>query len=108
MDDLEAFAATMTLSQLDRPACPLLVVHGENVHLVDESQIAAMQACADDLLKVWGLDPDKHKAMSAPAVPNPELMVTFTGLCEIAATPLRRAEMLMLACWWSGVMFTTP
>ncbi len=33
--------------------------------------IAAMQACADDLLKVWGLDPDKHKTMTAPAVPVP-------------------------------------
>lgn len=33
--------------------------------------IAAMQACADDLLKVWGLDPDKHKAMTAPAMLNP-------------------------------------
>lgn len=28
--------------------------------------VVAMQACADDLLKVWGLDPEKHKTMSAP------------------------------------------
>lgn len=33
--------------------------------------IAAMQACADDLLKVWGLDPEKHKTMTAAAVLNP-------------------------------------
>jgi len=33
--------------------------------------IAAMQACADDLLKVWGLDPDKHKTMTAAARLNP-------------------------------------
>ena len=33
--------------------------------------IVAMQACADDLLKVWGLDPDKHKTMTAPAILNP-------------------------------------
>ncbi len=36
--------------------------------------VAAMQACADDLLKVWGLDPEKHKTMTAPAalVPDPK------------------------------------
>jgi hypothetical protein len=34
--------------------------------------IAAMQACADDLLKVWGLDPDKHKTMTTAAVLNPD------------------------------------
>jgi hypothetical protein len=33
--------------------------------------MTAMQNCADDLLKVWGLDPDKHKTMSASAVLNP-------------------------------------
>ncbi len=36
--------------------------------------VAALQACADDLLKVWGLDAEKHQAMTAPAmmVPNPD------------------------------------
>ena len=33
--------------------------------------VGALQACADDLLKVWGLDPEKHKAMTAPAILNP-------------------------------------
>ena len=33
--------------------------------------IATMQACADDLLKVWGLDVDKHKALSTPVMPIP-------------------------------------
>lgn len=36
--------------------------------------VAALQTCVDDLLKVWGLDPEKHKTMSMPAImnPNPE------------------------------------
>lgn len=33
--------------------------------------VATMQACADDLLKVWGLDPEKHKAMTAIPVLAP-------------------------------------
>ncbi|MBO9517959.1 MAG: hypothetical protein J7493_07810 [Porphyrobacter sp.] len=33
--------------------------------------MAAMQTCADDLLKVWGLDPEKHKTMIAPVALNP-------------------------------------
>ena len=33
--------------------------------------IAAMQACADDLLTVWELDPDKHRTMTAAAILNP-------------------------------------
>jgi hypothetical protein len=33
--------------------------------------IAALQACADDLLQVWGLDPAKHKTLTAPAIPIP-------------------------------------
>jgi hypothetical protein len=33
--------------------------------------IAALQACADDLLAFWGLDPDKHKTMTAPVALNP-------------------------------------
>lgn len=33
--------------------------------------VEVMQACADDLLKVWGLDVDKHKTMTAGPVPNP-------------------------------------
>lgn len=34
--------------------------------------VAALQACADDLLKVWGLDPEKHKTLTAAAVLNPD------------------------------------
>ncbi len=39
-----------------------------------KAPIAAMQDCADGLLKVWGLDIDKHKAMTALPVmtPNPD------------------------------------
>jgi hypothetical protein len=33
--------------------------------------VEVMQACADDLLVVWGLDVDKHKTMSAAPIPNP-------------------------------------
>lgn len=30
----------------------------------------ALQACADDLLTSWGLDAEKHKALSRPAMPS--------------------------------------
>jgi hypothetical protein len=33
--------------------------------------VEVMQACADDLLVVWGLDVEKHKTMTAGPVPNP-------------------------------------
>jgi len=33
--------------------------------------IEALQACADDLLTVWGLDAEKHKTMTAAPVMNP-------------------------------------
>jgi hypothetical protein len=33
--------------------------------------IIALQACADDLLKFWGLDVDKHRTMTALPFPNP-------------------------------------
>lgn len=33
--------------------------------------IGALQACTDDLVKSWGLDAEKHKAMSMPAMMNP-------------------------------------
>jgi hypothetical protein len=33
--------------------------------------IGALQACADDLLTVWGLDAEKHKTMTAAAMLNP-------------------------------------
>lgn len=35
-----------------------------------KAPIAAMQACADDLLTVWGLDAGKHKTLTVPVVPN--------------------------------------
>lgn len=34
--------------------------------------IQALQTCADDLLKVWGLDPAKHQTMTRPAQPSTE------------------------------------
>ncbi len=33
--------------------------------------VEALQACADDLLTVWGLDAEKHKTMTAMVVLNP-------------------------------------
>jgi len=33
--------------------------------------IEALQACADDLLTVWGLDAEKHKTMTVPPIMNP-------------------------------------
>lgn len=38
-----------------------------------DSVIAALQTCTDDLITTWGLDAQKHKAMTAPAIlaPNP-------------------------------------
>jgi hypothetical protein len=36
-----------------------------------KAPIAALQACADDLLAEWGLDPAKHKTMTAPAMLAP-------------------------------------
>ena len=33
--------------------------------------VEALQVCADDLLGVWGLDAEKHKTMTAPAMLNP-------------------------------------
>ena len=33
--------------------------------------VAALQACADDLLAVWGLDAEKHKTMTALPIMNP-------------------------------------
>jgi hypothetical protein len=36
-----------------------------------KAPITALQACADDLLSEWGLDPAKHKTMTAPAMLAP-------------------------------------
>ena len=33
--------------------------------------VEVMQACADDLLVVWGLDVEKHKTLTATPIPNP-------------------------------------
>ena len=35
-----------------------------------KAPVTVLQDCADDLLKVWGLDVDKHKTMTVPVVPN--------------------------------------
>ena len=32
--------------------------------------IGVLQECADDLLKTWGLDAEKHKMMTVPVIPN--------------------------------------
>ena len=42
--------------------------------------IEALQVCADDLLTVWGLDIEKHKTMTVPAILNP----TPAGCCRRA------------------------
>ena len=34
-----------------------------------KAPIEVLQACADDLLKYWGLDPEKHKTLTRPAFP---------------------------------------
>lgn len=36
-----------------------------------DGPIAALQACADDLLSTWGLDPQKHQTLTATPVPQP-------------------------------------
>jgi len=36
-----------------------------------DAPIAALQACADDLLQTWGLDPNKHKSLTAIPIPQP-------------------------------------
>jgi len=35
-----------------------------------KAPVAALQACTDDLLQVWGLDPEKHRTMTAPPIMN--------------------------------------
>jgi hypothetical protein len=35
-----------------------------------DAPIAALQTCTDDLLMSWGLDAEKHKALSSPAIPQ--------------------------------------
>ena len=60
VDDLAAFAATMTLARLDRPRCPLLVVHGANDHLVDDAQIAALQAWGGQAAETWRVEGADH------------------------------------------------
>ncbi|KPL69017.1 hypothetical protein SZ64_13445 [Erythrobacter sp. SG61-1L] len=37
-----------------------------------KAPIGVLQQCADDLLAVWGLDPEKHKAMTRRAAPATE------------------------------------
>jgi hypothetical protein len=32
--------------------------------------MAALQSCTDDLMKSWGLDPQKHKTLAADAMPQ--------------------------------------
>ena len=58
--------------------------------------VGALQACADDLLTVWGLDPEKHKTMTALAVLNPnpggvlpQGTVPFSEFESSAAAPTR-------------------
>lgn len=53
--------------------------------------IGALQACADDLLKTWGLDPAKHTAGYTPAIPEgggvgwlPSGTIPFTDFSKLA------------------------
>jgi len=47
--------------------------------------IEALQACADDLLTVWGLDAEKHKTMTVPPIMNPNP----TGVLPQGTMPFR-------------------
>ncbi|MEO6388265.1 MAG: hypothetical protein ABIT16_09345 [Croceibacterium sp.] len=56
-----------------------------------KAPMAALQACADDLLQVWGLDPEKHKTLTANAFPNltpdgwlPQGTIPFTEFSKFA------------------------
>jgi hypothetical protein len=53
--------------------------------------VAALQTCADDLLKVWGLDADKHATLTAPPmlVPNP------TGVLPQGTIPFGEFDKLL-------------
>ena len=53
------------------PTLPGMRVSSSARHAA-RAPIAAMQACADDLLKVWGLDPEKHKTMTSAVILNPD------------------------------------
>lgn len=35
-----------------------------------DGPIEALQACTDDLVQTWGLDAEKHRALSSPAIPQ--------------------------------------
>ena len=72
VDDLQALAGTWTLARLDRPACPLLAVHGANDHLVDDDQIAALRAWGGDAVELWRIEGADHVCTNRfPAVlPN--------------------------------------
>lgn len=35
-----------------------------------DAPISALQACTDDLVKSWGVDPEKNKTLSTPAIPQ--------------------------------------
>lgn len=60
-----ALAATITGISLERGLTdPVLLKTGE---LGEAAK--ALQACADDLLASWGLDAEKHKALTRPVMP---------------------------------------
>ncbi|OYW47203.1 MAG: hypothetical protein B7Z08_03875 [Sphingomonadales bacterium 32-68-7] len=51
-----------------------------------DAPIAALQACTDDLVKSWGVDPDKNKSLSVPAIPQgqPWLAANTIGFADFA------------------------
>jgi len=51
--------------------------------------VGALQACADDLLTVWGLDADKHKTMTAGPIMN----FNASGVLPQGAVPLTQFSM---------------
>lgn len=65
----EAATGISTIALTDGLTSPVRIETGSL-----RAPMAAMQNCADDLLKVWGLDAEKHKTMTAPLalIPNPQ------------------------------------
>lgn len=64
--ELEAARGVTALALGEGLTSPVLIETGSL-----RAPMAAMQTCTDDLLTVWKLDPARHKAMTAPPVPDP-------------------------------------
>jgi hypothetical protein len=85
--------------------------------------VEVMQACADDLLVVWGLDVEKHKTLTATPIPNPvqggvlpQGTIPFTefakmggGLNQVIRHRCRRRSTGASAIWpWSARRSNRP